>query len=122
MVAMAVYTAHKVFGSRLPEPVTPLLNAVPNYETKTSSIINRRLSDAPKNDNAIEEAMMEWRNAGLQGGMKARLAILLSHLSPGPDDWNWVSIHSWASALYYIVRPIRIIAALGKSVLNPSRQ
>ena len=115
--ALAIYLAHRLFGSDLPLDVATFMRSSASLNNYAEAIMRRRFSNAPQNDNAFKEACMEWRTAGLYGD---RVKSITANFTPGPDDWNWVKLPKYLSGLYYPVRLFRILFEIAKSVI-PNR-
>ncbi len=118
VIALSVFMAHRVFRSPIPPSISEIMQGNPSLKKRAERILKRRYSNAPKNDNVLDEVSMEWRNAGLQYGVVGRLRTILAHLTPGPDDWNWIKLPGPVSFLYYPVRLVRIIVEVLKAVMT----
>ena len=110
-LGLSLRLAAQVYKSQIPGPAR-LLTKSPMIRKRAAHILRNRYSNTPQNDTPWQEAKMEWRNSGLVGGFSHRVRTIMSHLAPGPDDWNWVKLPGFLSWLYYPLRLVRIVFAV----------
>lgn len=104
-VRVALRLAEGLLDAPLPTAVANWVSADSEVETLASHVAQEMFRSAPTPASFVS---YQWR---VQEGLRRKLAVgLKSMFSPAPEDWTLVPLPDVAYPLYYIVRPLRLLA------------
>lgn len=104
-VRVALRLAEGLLDAPLPTAVANWVSADEVVETLASQVAQEMFRSAPTPASFVSYQLR------VQEGFRRKLAVgLQSTFSPAPEDWTLVPLPDVAYPLYYIVRPLRLLA------------
>jgi hypothetical protein len=117
---MTIGVAHacEVFGLQTPPEIVEALGRDAVARALLRSLKPDSLNRGSPEGSRRELSMKFWRFATEDSTAAGMWHGVVRFFRPGPEDWEWIALPSWAESLYRVLRPARLAVKWAKRLVK----